>query len=149
MNTEKRKRYFVGIVISDFMGEEYCYSQILSTTDKQRGKNTILDIMHTNSILPEYAIISQKMFFKEYRKGLENFIGWHNIILNNNGNIEWKKKSQEEIDDIFSYNQLIPCDVDNEYYEECYEEDEYYEDDDGAWEETLRINEILIAQGDY
>ena len=89
------------------------------------------------------------MCFEEYRKGLENFIGWHNIILNNNGNIEWKKKSQEEIDDIFSYNQLIPCDVDNEYYEECYEEDEYYEDDDGAWEETLRINEILIAQGDY
>ena len=152
MKIEERKRYFVGIAIKNFIGEEYCYAEILSTTDRQRGRNTILDIMHTKGILPEEAEILEKMCFKEYRNGLENYVGWHNIILNNKGIGQWIKKSQEEIDDIFDYSDFAPDDSNYEWDEYDYNkrdntQDDY--DDDGSWEETLRINQILIQQGDY
>ena len=152
MNREERKRYFVGIAVSNFIGEEYCYAEILSTTDRQRGRNTILDIMHTKGVLPEEATVLEKMCFEEYRAGLENFVGWHNLVSNNNGKSQWIKKTQEEIDDVFNYNTFVPCDLENEWDEDEYEENYYkssYDDDDDSWEETLRINEILIAQGDY
>ncbi|EKY28996.1 hypothetical protein [Clostridium celatum] len=108
--------------------------------------------MHTKGILPEEAEILEKMCFKEYRNGLENYVGWHNIILNNKGRGQWIKKSQEEIDDIFDYRDFAPDDSNYEWDEYDYnkrdnKQDDY--DDDGSWEETLRINQILIQQGDY
>ncbi|MDU5262098.1 MAG: hypothetical protein E6176_06665 [Clostridium celatum] len=149
MKSGERKKYFVGIVVSNFIGDEYCYAQILSTTDKERGRNTILDIMHTKDILPENATILEKMCFQEYKEGLENFIGWHNIISDNNGKNQWIRKSQEEIDEMFDYNTFVPSDSIDEWDEEDYENDYYQVDDDDGWEETLRINQILINQGDY
>lgn len=150
MKSSERKKYFVGIVVSNFIGDEYCYAQILSTTDKERGRNTILDIMHTKDRLPENATILEKMCFQEYKDGLENFIGWHNIISDNNGKNQWIRKSQEEIDEMFDYNTFVPSYSIDEWDEYDYEND-YYQvnDDDGSWEETLRINQILINQGDY
>lgn len=149
MKSEERKKYFVGIAVSNFIGEEYCYAQILSTTDKERGRNTILDIMHTKDILPADATILEKMCFQEYKDGLESFIGWHNIISDNNGKNQWIRKSQEEIDKMFDYNTFVPRDSIDEWDEEDYENYYQVNDDDGSWEETLRINQILINQGDY
>lgn len=159
MKGEERKRYFVAIVVRNFIGEEYCYAEVLSTTDRKRGRSTILDIMHTKGILPEEAEVLEKMCFEEYRNGLENYVGWHNTVLDDKGKLQWIKKSQGEIDDIFDYSDFVPDDSNygwdtdncNEWndcdYNKRNNNDDY--DDDGSWEETLRINQMLIDQGDY
>lgn len=146
MNIEERKRYFVGIAVSNFIGEEYCYAEIISTTDRQRGRSSMLDIMHTRRVLPRYAKVLEKMCFDEYREGVEKFTGWHNIVQNTNGKSEWIKKTQEEIYKLFDHNTFSNYDSNDEWDEEDYYEED---DDDGSWEETLRINQMLIAQGDY